>query len=52
VRMLSRETMEAGTYRPVWIGTDDRGQAVRPGMYYARLTTPDGRFTRTLVRVE
>ena len=52
VRTLSRETKEAGTYRPVWTGTDDRGQAVRPGMYYARLTTPDGRFTRTLVLVE
>jgi hypothetical protein len=52
VRTLSRETKEAGTYRPVWTGTDDRGQTVRPGMYYARLVTPDGRFTRALVRVE
>jgi hypothetical protein len=52
VRTLSRESKEAGMYRPVWTGTDDRGQAVRPGMYYARLITPDGRFTRTLVRVE
>jgi len=52
VRTLSREAMEAGTYRPVWTGTDDHGQAVRPGMYYARLVTPDGCFTRTLVRVE
>jgi hypothetical protein len=52
VRTLSRETKEAGTYRPVWTGTDDRRQAVRPGMYYARLITPDGRFTRTLVLVE
>jgi hypothetical protein len=52
VRTLSRETMEAGTYRPVWTGTDDHGRTVRSGMYYARLITPDGRFTRTLVRVE
>jgi hypothetical protein len=52
VRTLSREAMEAGTYRPVWTGTNDRGQTVSPGMYYARLITPDGRFTRTLVRVE
>ncbi len=52
VRTLSRATMEAGTYRPVWTGTDDRGRTVRPGLYYARLITPDGRFTRTLVRVE
>lgn len=52
VRTLSRETMEAGLYRPVWTGTDDHGQTVRSGMYYARLITPDGRFTRTLVRVE
>ena len=52
VRMLSQGTKEAGTYRPVWTGTDDRGEAVRPGLYYARLVTPDGRFTRTLVRVQ
>jgi hypothetical protein len=52
VRTLSREALEAGTYRPVWTGMDDHGQAVRPGIYYARLITPDGRFTRTLVRVE
>ena len=36
----------------VWTGTDDHGRAVRPGMYYARLTTPDGRFTRAFARVE
>ena len=52
VRTLMREAKEPGSYRPVWTGTDDRGQAVRPGLYYARLNTPDGRFTRTLVLVE
>lgn len=52
VRTLAQGFWDAGAYRPVWTGTDDRGQAVRPGLYYARLTTPDGRFTRALVRVE
>ena len=39
----------AGAYRLDWDGRDGDGRPVRPGMYYARLTTPEGRFTRTLV---
>ncbi len=41
----------AGVYQLAWNGTDDDGRRVRPGLYYARLVTPDGRFTRTLVMV-
>ncbi len=38
---------EAGSYRLVW-----DGGAAHPGLYYARLTTPEGKFTRTLVLVK
>jgi hypothetical protein len=46
---LVRETRAAGQYRLIWDGRDGTGQPARPGMYYARLVTPQGRFTRTLV---
>ena len=49
VAMLVAESREAGQYQVNWDGRDSGGQALRPGMYYARLTTPEGRFTRTLV---
>jgi hypothetical protein len=49
VATLVKGAREAGQYRLTWDGRDGTGQAVRPGMYYARLTTPEGRFTRTLV---
>jgi hypothetical protein len=49
VATVVRETKAAGTYHPVWDGRDARGVAVQPGMYYARLVTRAGRFTRTLV---
>ncbi|HTZ50414.1 MAG TPA: FlgD immunoglobulin-like domain containing protein, partial [Spirochaetia bacterium] len=49
VTTLATGRREAGQYLVSWDGRDGNGQAVRPGMYYARLTTPQGRFTRTLV---
>jgi hypothetical protein len=49
VATLVAESREPGQYQVNWDGRDGTGQAVRPGMYYARLTTPEGRFTRTLV---
>jgi len=47
VATLASGVQEAGSYRLVW----DGGNA-RPGLYYARLTTPEGKFTRTLVLVK
>ena len=44
VATLASGVQEAGQYRLSWDGA-----GARPGMYYARLTTPEGRFTRTLV---
>jgi hypothetical protein len=49
VATLLRENREPGQYRVVWEGRDGNGQPVRPGMYYARLVTPQGRFTRSVV---
>jgi flagellar hook assembly protein FlgD len=49
VATLVAERREAGQYQVNWDGRDSGGQAVRAGMYYARLVTPEGRFTRTLV---
>ncbi len=47
VATLASGVQEAGSYRLTW----DGGNA-RPGLYYARLSTPEGRFTRTLVLVK
>ncbi len=44
VATLVHETKAAGEYRQTW-----EGAGMRPGLYYARLVTPQGRFTRTLV---
>jgi len=32
-----------------WDGTTDRGEPVNPGVYLARLTTPDGTFVKRIV---
>jgi hypothetical protein len=36
VRALVREATKAGSYVTTWDGTDSRGRAVSPGVYYAR----------------
>lgn len=52
VKLLAQGVREAGEYRLPWDGTDERGRAAAPGVYYARLKA-DGRvFTRKLVRLE
>jgi flagellar hook assembly protein FlgD len=48
VRTLSQGAREAGEYSIEWNGTDDAGRALNAGVYYARLVTPQGRFTRTV----
>jgi hypothetical protein len=42
----------AGVHRLEWDGRDGGGRPVSPGLYYARLVTPDGSFTRRVVRLE
>lgn len=44
VATIAQGVREAGEHRFVW-----EGAGARPGLYFARLTTPDGHFRRTLV---
>lgn len=49
VRTLAHGTQEAGAYRIAWRGEDDGGHAQAPGVYWARLETGAGTFTRRIV---
>ena len=46
VRNLTNGTREAGEYRLEWDGRDDQGQPAPAGIYYARLSTPEGQYRR------
>ena len=48
VRTLSSGVADAGEHRLEWNGTDDSGRSLAAGVYYARLVTPQGRFTRVV----
>jgi hypothetical protein len=48
VRTLSNGVREAGEYRLEWNGSDDSGRPLAAGVYYARLLTAQGRFTRVV----
>ena len=49
VRTLAHGTQEAGAYRIAWRGDDDGGHPQAPGVYWARLETTAGTFTRRIV---
>jgi hypothetical protein len=49
VRSLLHGTRDAGTYMITWDGHDESGNMAAAGVYYARLLTPQGKFTRSLV---
>jgi hypothetical protein len=52
VRTLVKGTREAGAYRMSWDGTDDHGTTQRAGMYFVRLVTAQGRFTRSMINLK
>ena len=52
VKVLAQGEREAGEYRLSWDGTDERGRAAAPGVYYARLSADGREFTRKLVRLD
>ena len=52
VRTITSGVRDAGEYRLEWNGTDDAGRSIAPGVYYARLVTSQGRFTRVVTRLE
>ena len=47
VKSVAHGVQEAGRYRFTWDGTDERGAAMRSGVYYVRLEAPS--LTRTRV---
>ena len=49
VKTLFAGTFGAGPYRITWDGTDDAHRSVQPGLYFIRLVTAEGRFSRTVV---
>jgi flagellar hook assembly protein FlgD len=52
VRGLVDDTREAGRFVAVWPGRDDGGRAVRPGVYYVRLTALGETQVRKVLVVE
>ncbi len=52
VKTLVSETAQAGYYRIVWDGLDDRGAAAGAGVYFCVLTTAETRLTRKMIKVQ
>jgi Bacterial Ig-like domain (group 3)/FlgD Ig-like domain len=48
VKTLAQGAREPGEYHVVWDGRDGDGRMLSPGLYYARLVTEQGQFTRKL----
>jgi len=51
VRLLANEDLPAGNYQRSWNGTDQSGRAVASGIYFFRITTPEGSQTVRAVLV-
>ena len=51
VRLLASDTLAAGAHAVAWDGRDGAGRRMAPGVYLARLVTPEGQRTRRLARV-
>jgi flagellar hook assembly protein FlgD len=41
--------MPSGFYSPTWDGRDDSGAEVSSGVYFAKITTPEGEQTAKVV---
>jgi Bacterial Ig-like domain (group 3)/FlgD Ig-like domain len=48
VRTLAQGNRDAGEYHLTWDGRDSDGRMLSPGLYYVRLVTSQGQFTRKL----
>jgi hypothetical protein len=48
---LERGTLASGSHKVTWGGTDATGGLVRSGIYFARLRSAEGEFTRTLALI-
>ncbi len=51
VRTLQQGDLPAGSHSVIWDGTDARGTQVPGGVYFYRLSTPEGTATRSCVVV-
>jgi subtilisin family serine protease len=51
VRALARETLEPGSHRCDWDGEDEHGVPCVSGVYFARLTSPEGVATLRVIRL-
>lgn len=49
VRRFGEELLAAGAHVFPWDGRDDAGRAVAPGVYLARVSTPEGAKTARVV---
>jgi len=49
IRTLVSGDFAAGSYKIVWIGTDEHGNAVASGVYLYRLTTGEHQFSRKMI---
>lgn len=52
VRSIVKEVQLPGFYERRWNGLNARGQALKPGLYYAELTAPNSVLTREVVLVK
>jgi len=50
--MMAKGDFAAGEYRLSWDGRSDRGELLDAGIYFERLTTPQGVKTRSLVHLK
>jgi hypothetical protein len=44
--------MGMGEHRVVWTGTDQAGEAVPSGVYFYRLSTPQGAITKKMIMLK
>jgi hypothetical protein len=51
VRSYPAQQFSAGEHELVWNGDDDGGRAVASGVYFARLTTPEGAYAHRMALV-
>ena len=52
VRTLVQEARDPGEYEKIWDGRDDHGGRAGAGVYYVRLVTPQGVFTRRVTNLK
>ena len=52
IKTLRFDQQEPGRYEVAWLGDNDLGQQVPPGVYFYRMQAPGYRETRRMIRIE